>query len=398
MDACRSKYDVIVAGGGISGFSAAVTAARLGAKTLLIESSGDIGGCAALAGVANFCTDGSPLDANGPLWHEILTRLRACHAIGAENGFPSTAVASIHTENHPFAQALLSPVLLTMLRENSVDILLHMSVTGVVTDNGHLLRAVIHNESLSFEVAGSVFIDATGDGTLALHAGGESLPDHDGEFEPLPPAFRIYLRKTPHPTPLPPSEPSPYPYGVQELPDGTVVLKLNLKQKTTLSAAERNETEVEVRSNVLKIVRDFQDKHGECYQLCGTAQNLAVRESRRIRGDYVLTTDDIRHGRVFDDAVVSGRFIIDTVHRHEQIPEFTIPYRALLVKGTDNLLVCGRCLSAERGAMSAARIMSTCCKMGQACGAAAALACSSSTPLRALSPKTIAKDILPKEI
>ena len=377
----KNEYDVIVAGAGISGFAAALTAAQAGAKTLLIERSGEIGGSASLAGVANFCTAGDDLNNNGALWGSILDRLICNHAIGEENGYMVKHNPQIHTVDYPFAPAMLSPVLLEMLCENNVDLLLHSVVTDVIKDMNSIRYAVVFNESLSSAVQGKVFVDATGDGVLSRLSGAKCLPVVDGEYDPIPPAFRVYLHKSERPCPVQ-ADAEPCRYSVQVLPDETVVLKININSAQTLNADERNNTEIEIRRRVLASVRDFQEKNGTCYQLAGTPQNLGIRESIRIEGDYVLTCEDIKKSRKFDDAVAEGSFIIDTVHKHEVVPSFDIPFRSLLVKGLDNLMVAGRCFSAERAAMSAARIMKTCCRMGQACGAAAAAAINENRKIR----------------
>jgi hypothetical protein len=126
--------------------------------------------------------------------------------------------------------------------------------------------------------------------------------------------------------------------------------------------------------------------------LSATASSIGVRETRRIAGLYELSDDDVRVGRNFDDAVALGGFPIDshdargpsmdgTEHvRHA----YGIPYRALLPRNVDRLLVAGRCISASRKALASARITGTCMAMGQAAGTAAALAARSNRAPRDL--------------
>jgi hypothetical protein len=109
-----------------------------------------------------------------------------------------------------------------------------------------------------------------------------------------------------------------------------------------------------------------------------------------IEGDYVLTADDLRAGRGFTDVVAHGCFPLDSAAiRKEVMPPYQIPFRSLLVKGLENVLVAGRCFSATRVALSSARIMATACLMGQAAGLAAAVAGKNAVSPRQVDPAAI---------
>ncbi len=210
------------------------------------------------------------------------------------------------------------------------------------------------------------------------------LPDDDGTL-PIPPAFRIYLHRGTAPAGshiLAGMAENPLPYSVQERPGGSVILKINLRDEATSDAASRNAVELSVKSRVLATVEDFRQKHGRDWIFAGLPAILPIREMRRIRGEYVLRADDVRSGRQFDDAIARGSFIIDTLRHHEPVPPYDIPYRSILVPGISNLLVVGRCFSADRYAMASARIMKTVSQMGEAAGAAAALSVQKNLPLK----------------
>jgi len=118
----------------------------------------------------------------------------------------------------------------------------------------------------------------------------------------------------------------------------------------------------------------------EAATLTTTSSFVGVRETRHVTGDYVLTGEDVLAGRRFPDTIATGGYPID-IHsptggevRLVRVPAYGIPYRCLTPKGQDTLLVAGRSLSADHTALASARVMATCMAMGQAAGAAAALA------------------------
>ncbi len=385
------SYAAVVAGGGFAGVSAAIMAARQGIRVALIERTSRVGGTAVLAGVPNFCTSGGPLENGNPLWSEILSDMRAHKAIGAENGFEEKYNESIHTRDFGFSAPVMECVLLRIALESGVDILFQTDIIDAISENGEIKRVIIQNESLHQAVSGKMFVDATGDGILSMLAGGQSLPNDDaGNFEPIPPAFRIFMhKKDVNAAPAAQGGALENGYKASKRADGAMTLKINLTRDSTLTADTRNDSETRIRNGVLDAVNDFSKVYGGDYCFDGTPEKMPIRESRRIRGDYVLTVDDARGGARFDDAVANCNFIIDTVHRHEVVPEYQIPYRCLLVKGARNLLVAGRCFSADRGAMSSARTMTTACLLGQAAGAAAAIAVKRGVALREVSAKEI---------
>lgn len=382
---CPYDYDVVVVGGGFAGFSAAVAAGLAGVRTLLIERTGALGGIATQAGVASFCTSlGDRLTGRGVIFDRIVDRLCKMRGIGEENGYTVKQNESIATADYGFSAPALEMAMLHMATESGVTLLLHTEVVDVKTEGKRLTHLILHNESMLHAVACRTVIDGTGSGTVALQSGGEMLPIDDGTM-PIPPAFRIFLHKGSSPSPLQPvanSSAEPFSYGIQQLPGDAVVLKINLVNERTTDAGERNAVELAVKQRVLATVADFRKKYGEEYYYDGLPQMFPVREMRRIRGEYILTATDVRSGRRFDDAVAEGSFIIDTLYLHECVPPYDIPYRSLLVYNTENLLVVGRCFSADRYAMASARIMTTASQMGEAAGAAAALSCLGKRSLR----------------
>jgi hypothetical protein len=126
--------------------------------------------------------------------------------------------------------------------------------------------------------------------------------------------------------------------------------------------------------------------------LLAAANQIGVRETRRISGDYKITAEDILTNRPFEDAIALGSWPIDIhpadgrvgVHPHKEEPPepYQIPLGCLLVRDFDNLLVAGRCISATHEAHGSTRVSGTAMALGQAAGTAAAMACSEASPLR----------------
>ena len=141
----------------------------------------------------------------------------------------------------------------------------------------------------------------------------------------------------------------------------------------------------------MSIVHYMQKRGHPTHKLVSVAPQIGVREGRRIIGDYVLTEEDIVQGRKFPDVIAVGTSQIDfhdidehgdKGSRREAVPPYQIPYRCILVKGIENMLTAGRCISSDQVAQSAYRMIPTCATLGQAAGTAAALAVRSKVKLR----------------
>jgi len=194
-------------------------------------------------------------------------------------------------------------------------------------------------------------------------------------------------------------------------------IKMGMFYKSFNNADGRTHSDavIDFRRNIPRFVRAFQErfardagfreqlaKRGDGSMAQCTdpafefaAPMLGMREGCRIRGDYVLTVDDLLHARRFDDGVAFAMSVLDSQFTEkEKVPPFQIPYRSFLVKGLDNVLVAGRCFSGDRLALSSTRVMPTGCLMGQACGHAAALAVAGKHALRDIDPATIRAHLL----
>jgi len=421
-----AEADIVVCGGGPGGFSAAIAAARHGAKTVLIERYGFMGGLAS-AGLVAPILGHTASESHTPIVEGILREItERMHAIG---GAPSWEEATQEWGVRFDAEAL-KIVLDEMCQETGVQLMLHTFVSGVLMDGERIAAVIVESKSGRQAVIGQVFIDATGDADVAYRAGaptthgrafdgrGEAMGSffHLAGFEPVSPERARALREQIE----------------HEMEDGRFAfynpgfLSVNAHHKDhtsanmtraggdPASARDLTQAELSVRRNVWELTRYLRANVPgfENAYVQQTSPQVGPRESRQIVGPYALTGDDIVAGRKFDDAIARGAWWIDihcplgntypvhlcirecpkgaacpfwaAAHEHMRVnrqalhpPQgdwYDIPYRSLLSVAVPNLLSSGRCISATHEGMAGARVMGTCIAIGQAAGTAAALA------------------------
>jgi hypothetical protein len=188
----------------------------------------------------------------------------------------------------------------------------------------------------------------------------------------------------------------------------TSVKSVNFTRVQKLSAIDADElTQAEIlgRKQVLEGIKFMRRYINGCSDasLVSIPPAIGIRESRRIIGDYILTKDDIKSGKRFDDVIMRGIYLMD-IHNPTEIGKpsvlelldqpYDIPYRCLLPKNIENLLVAGRCISGSAEAMSSYRIQSHCMALGEAAGTAAATAIENSCDLRGISIKALQKKLI----
>ena len=385
----------------MAGIGAAVAAARNGAKTLIVEQAEVLGGLGASGGVGNFSAAVGGHQGQGRVYHDVLDGLRRYGALGPENGWRVRINEKLQCENWLFDHQVLPIVLQELCDKAGIDLLFSSTAVATDMDGQRIGHARIHNRSLRQDIAATVFIDATGDGLLAQYAGAKVLPDDPAFPGVIKPSFMIFLRKVDNPAPqvLPEtclySEEHVPNYSVWKEPHGRVGLKLKLfdMEFDTGIGDGYHAATAAMRGRIPEIVRDFQDKHDPAYVFDFASPMLGLREGRRIAGEHVLTIDEIRVPTRFEDAVAYATFTVDANGTREILPPYQVPYRSLQPAGIDNCLVAGRCFSADRLTLSSARVMPSCCMMGQAAGIATALAVRDGLPVRDVDPAAI-RDIL----
>jgi hypothetical protein len=414
------RYDVVVIGAGSAGSSAAISAARSGARTLLLDRLAFMGGTstAVLDTFYAFYTPGDrPRRVVGGLGWEVAQRLSA-DGVAFER--PNTYGAGTGVTYD--AEAL--KVLWERLAEDAgVDLLLHTWATGVQIDTARRLTAVrLWNKGGERWVAAAAFVDASGDADVAALAGVPHDDARSGEsVQSLSTLFKVANVDIDRAAAIPKAElwarmreaaasgeyrlpriegswhRTPYP-GV------ALIHMTRIPNVDATNPEQLTRAEVEGRRQVQEYHRFLRDRVPgfERAVIVATSPAIGVRESRRVHGDYRLTRDDVLRGRRFeDDVALCGAPIedhhvgSDTAWRYvADGGVYGIPYRTLLPVGIEGLLVAGRCFSATHDAHASARSMATCMAMGEAAGAAAALASSGGTTPRALSPVQVRERLL----
>jgi hypothetical protein len=402
------SFDVVVAGGGMAGVCAAVAAARSGARTLLLERGGFLGGVATAAAVVQFMgwkTAGGEQIIGG-IAQEIADRLVAA---GGSPGFGwYTMSTGMEMDRLEFDPEILKHVLDQMVIEAGVVPLFHSWVSRVQSD-GRIIRKVhALTKSGELEFSPKVVIDATGDMDMLAAAQCEMLPLQAGEeLQPASLMFRMGPIDFERFDAITTDEARAISTaGVQAEGLGRKALSCNRVEGTNdgwfnvtrlpvdgTDAFSLTRAEIEGRRQAFAGARFITAHVPGCEnaRMQALAGGVGVRETRRIKGITVVTEEDLRSGRVFGDAIGMSAFPIDLHHSGEHIStierlggeshRYTVPLSALIPVALDNALVAGRGMSATHMALAALRIMPTVMLMGQAAGVAAAHAARSAVPV-----------------
>lgn len=412
-----AEYDVIVAGSGPSGICAAVSAARLGKKTAIIERYGVLGGNLTIGSVGPImgCV------AEGGMRDE-LTAL-----IGVQHNDMQAQKGHVHDMNTTKRK------ILDFLVNEKVTIYMQAPVIDVVKEGDEVKGVVLSEKEGMSVLLGKRIIDATGDGDLAVYAGAKYGMGRtsDGLLQPVTlmyvltgvdertaitcigeednvqykgERFLDFTERCANEGLIPPQCKSVRLYRTLN-PGERLVNTTQVNYVNPLKSRDIVKSEIELRHQIDEIT-EFLRKYVDGYENCrvkSTADTLGVRESRRITGDYALTVDDLRAGRRFEDVVVhKANFVVD-IHNPdgggqadglaEVVHPYDIPYRCLLPQHVENLIVTGRCISTTHEALASYRIMSVCMALGEAAGIAAALSIDEDTAPRKLDYKLIQKEL-----
>lgn len=411
-----TEHDVIVVGSGAAGSTAAIAAARGGARTLIIEKLPFLGGnsTAVLDTFYGFYTPGeSPRKVVGGVADEVVAGLRD---LGRVIERPNTYGAGTGVTYQP---EHLKVVWERLVAEAEASVLLHAFVQDVKVDDGRVTGLVVATKAGLRSYEASVIVDASGDADVCHHAGfGYELA---GELDPaqtLTTTFRLANvdgerrgqidKDTFHSLISEAAETGDYDLPRLEGSDhitpvdgvtATVMTQVDQvrpgKDGSVRNATDPDiltEAEMSGRRQALEYVRFLVDRVPgyENASLIFLSSQIGMRETRRVYGDYRVTREDVLSARQFDDQIgLCGAPIEDhrpgRTTKWEYLPEgeaVGIPLRALFPKDGSNILVAGRCFSATHDAQASIRSMAQCMAMGQAAGTAAALAASGGGDVR----------------
>jgi len=392
----RYETDVLVVGGGASGVAAAVSAARMGRKVMLCEANGCFGGVGTSGMVPAFApfTDGVNI---------------TCAGVGLEIRKNISRDTPIETYWTSIDAEELKREYDRILTEAGVTFLFFTMLCDVITDGRQIECALFTSRTGVFAVKASIYIDCTGDGNLIGLAGGQfELGDEEGSV--MPPTlctlwggidFEAY-REGNVPALLEKAiADGVFTYADRHLSglfprtDGYAGGNIgHIFDTDPLSEASLTDAMVWGRRSMLEYTKFYKEYVPGCgnIRLLGTAAMLGVRESRRVKCDYMLNVRDFIARADFDDEIGRYNYPVD-IHimntdtgeyerflkeyesmRYRDGESYGIPYRSLIPVSFDNALVAGRCMGCDRQMEASIRVMPGCFITGQAAGTAAALA------------------------
>ena len=421
------KYNLVVAGGGLAGVCAAVAAARDGLSVLLVEKDGSLGGALSGALVYPFCpyyteTDGKLTKiVNAGLFSEMIKR----HNEKILGHFPYAEpnIRLADGDIRRFKTEYFKMALDDMVSEYGVDVLYHSIISEVEYNDRRIKSVKAATKMGSVVLSADFFVDATGDGELFYLAGCDHLLGREGDnlCQPMTTCFRVcnidiplYKKELPELQRLykekraqgeitNPRENILQFYGL-----GEGIVHYNTTRVVMLDPTdplEVSRAEAESRRQVYEVV-DFLKKNSKAYKdavLISIASEIGVRESRKLRGVHVITEEELFACTRFEDSIALGNYDIDIhspdgtgtrIRKFDRDKYYTIPYRSLLPKEYDNLLVAGRCISATHEAQSSVRIMPICASMGEAAGVAIAEAVKSGKNTHTVDVKKVQKTLI----
>ncbi len=443
----KSYFDVIVVGGGPAGIGASIAASRLGAKTLLVEKYGFLGGMAT-AGLVTHFDPINLMEITGVIT-EVYEELKKRKALWE---FPNEKIEmpySFWEAGCQFDPEIYKDVIFDLIEDAGVDLLLHSFAFDVIREETEVKGVSICNKSGVNDIGCGVIVDASGDGDMAVKAGAPFVKgsEEDGEMMSPTLCFRVggvdteelfnYIERNPEDVGYHPRlgrhiknyRKSSIIQGFRKLIEKAIEnndLNISLPEQGIgmsplpregefhvnatrtpgidgTNAKDLTRGEILERKNVRNLL-EFMNKYIPGFEnayLIETPAQIGIRETRRIQTDYFLTLQDVRDAKKFDDAIMQARWAHCDVHSGKDMKwdfeliegPYQVPFRCLLPKGVKNLIAAGRCIWAQRQVLGTLRIMPVCMETGQAAGVAAALAALSGKDLRELNIKDIQNNL-----
>lgn len=420
----RYSCDFVVCGGGFSGFAAAVSAARAGLKTMLVEKTGCLGGVGTNGGVNHLLgakhvnEDYTLSKCISGLFDELEARL-----IASGDAIDPYTIDLRHNphgwkkhlgEGLIFDAEAMKYTLEQMCGEAGVQLLYYTDIVDTVREGGRLTGIVAHNKSGLFTISGRYFADCTGDADLVAGCGCPVRLGREGDGLMAPASLELHVENvdTAQLTEYIESTGEirfrklisqlreqgvwDFPYDIficAQLPKRDVYFVNTIRQVGVNGTDGQSLTDATVSGRaenfrLFEIMKKYFPGFANA-RIREIANVIGIRETRRIVGAYELTVQDMIDDKAFDDVIAYSGYIWDLPDPHRpsyqpmeernvQKADFTpIPYRCMVPQGIENVIAPGRAISVERDVLGPLREMGPCIAMGQAAGIAASLAAQS---------------------
>jgi hypothetical protein len=400
------ETDVLVVGGGPAGIGAALSAARNGAETILLERFGYLGGLA--KGGFVLCimpmSDGTNEQQIAGICQEIIYRLdevgAAVHPrkeyLGSSDRkltdywrrYPFTVIGGRIVLSAQVDPEILKCILNDMMEEAGVELLLHSLGCKAIVDRNRIKGVFFESKSGRQAILAKTVIDTTGDGDIYSSAGAAfgGMPKTDQRAAKLSFTFRFpnidsnrfYEFKDTEGTKFTElmqecTKKGGFIHAISCTPDDVMWFNNQLSGFEGLDVKDLTQVEITGRKR-MRITYDFFKKYVPGFENCylmDTATQTGVRCTRHLIGEYTVTAEDTESGIVHEDTILEAHSFIAPV---TEKPHIYVPYRCLVPDKIDNLLAAGRCVSADEMAINILSPIQFCISTGQAAGTAAAMA------------------------
>ena len=395
----RNECDVLVVGAGPAGFGAAVSAARAGARTTLVEYGGKLGGMWTLGLLSPFFDNHHHDGLNRELREAL--QARGCWGGLWNISFDPTEMAMLLDE---------------LALDAGIDILFYTMATEPIMEDGMLKGVVVENKSGPQAILAKTVVDCTGDGDIAARAGAPfEIGGPEGACQPMTMMFKIggvkaeygrddtigfykELTKVVAETDVLSGVPFNNPAIIKLPREGEALIQwTHVRHRLGTDGDELSKATLEGRRQIrraMELFKAIRPVLGDVY-LMELPMVVGVRETRRVKGEYYVTDDDVKEGRRHEDGICLVHFGVD-IHEPSKSTQtcfghngFDIPLRSLVPLGVENLLTAGRCISGSFVAHAAYRVTGDCLKMGEAAGVMAAVAAARDVSVRHLARKEL---------
>lgn len=404
----KKEVDVIVVGGGAAGIAASIAASRQGAKVLLVERNGFLGGTMTSASLGGICglysVDGETLvPVVQGIADELVGRLEA-------RGGTKGPKRWLKTASLPYDLFAMKCVCDDMVLESGIDVVLHTELVDVIMEGERIHGVILNSKNGRWAAVAKVVVDCSGDADVCAMAGAPY--EYDANILQMPSAmfrmagvdvdtFQTFKREDLHGfleqavadgMDLPRTA-----GGVYSIRPGVVHLNITRishdgRSPDPLDAFEMTAAEFAGRKQVELYQQAF-SRYVPGFENCfvlDTGAELGIRESRRVRGEHWMQVEEVLGESRFHDAIACSAWPVEDhgggrATKWVWVPPggyYQIPYRCLIPQGVDGLLMAGRCVSASHDAQASLRVVAVALAMGQAAGIAAALALASDGDVR----------------